>query len=228
MEQRPEQPPEGKLIGDAAARLELSIREAARRAGLSYGRWRQICQGYQNVSPGSFAPVHAPAKTVAKMAKVVGVTPAQLAKAGREDAAEALAGLQQPVAAAPEPPGETPDPGESTVGQVSTAVIRAAVPATVRQIWTRVRHDLAATPAGCTLFADPAQARAWPAGSAPLEVTEEAAAVLDAMRNTLFTDPVENLASRLVAYTWPERIMVAAASLDVLGQRPTKAVRRAG
>jgi hypothetical protein len=223
METRPEQPPEGRLIADAADHLDLSIREAAKRAGISYGRWRQIVMGYQNVSPGSFAPVHAPAKTLAKMARVVGVTPAQLTEAGREDAAEALAGLQQPLAAAPEPPSEPAEPAG-----VSTAVIRAAVPATVRQIWTRVRSELAATPAGRTLFADPAQARAWPAGSAPLEVTEEAAAVLDAMRDTLFPGQVENAASRLVKYTWPERIMVAAASLDVLGQRPTKAARRAG
>ena len=78
MESRPEQPPEGRLIADAASRMELSIREGARRAGISYGRWRQIVTGCQNVSPGSFAAVHAPAKTLAKMAEVVGVTPAQL------------------------------------------------------------------------------------------------------------------------------------------------------
>ena len=75
METRPEQPPEGRLIHDAADRLDLSIREAAKRAGISYGRWRQITVGYQNVCPGSFAAVHAPAKTLAKMAKVVGITP---------------------------------------------------------------------------------------------------------------------------------------------------------
>ena len=75
MEQRPDQPPEGRLIAAAADNLNLSIREAARRAGISYGRWRQIVKGYQNVSPGSYAPVHAPAKTLAKMAAVVGVNP---------------------------------------------------------------------------------------------------------------------------------------------------------
>jgi hypothetical protein len=91
MDQRPEQPPEGKLIADAANRLDLSIREAARRAGISYGRWRQITTGYQNVSPGSFAPVHAPAGTLAKMARVVGVTAEQMETAGqRPDAAEIL------------------------------------------------------------------------------------------------------------------------------------------
>ncbi len=105
MDQRPEQPPEGRLIADAASRLDLSIREAARRAGISYGRWRQIVMGYQNISPGVYAPVHAPARTVAKMARVVGVTPAQLASAGREDAArtleEILHSTQEPARPAP-------------------------------------------------------------------------------------------------------------------------------
>lgn len=74
----------------ALARLGLSAREAARRAGLSEGRWRQITAGYQVVSPGVYAQVHGPAGTVARMAAVVGVTPAQLRTAGRPDAAEAL------------------------------------------------------------------------------------------------------------------------------------------
>ena len=90
MEQRPDQPPEGKLLADAADRLSLSIREAARRAGLSYGRWRQITSGYQNVSPGSYAVVRAPARTLARMAAVVGVTPEQMEGAGRADAAEIM------------------------------------------------------------------------------------------------------------------------------------------
>ncbi len=108
MDTRPEQPPEGRLIHDAADRLDLSIREAAKRAGISYGRWRQITTGYQNVSPGSYAAVHAPAKTLAKMARVVGVTPAQLTEAGRDDAAAVLAELlrAEPAAPAPEPPAE--------------------------------------------------------------------------------------------------------------------------
>ena len=132
------------------------------------------------------------------------------------------------VTAAPEPSRETPDSGDDAAGAIvagngSTAVLRAAVPATVRQIWTRVRRELAPE-----LFADARQARAWPPGSAPLEVTPEVETILDAMRDSLFPGQVENAASRLVRYTWPERVMVAAASLDVLGQRPTVAVSRAG
>ena len=105
MDQRPVQPPEGRLIADAANRLDLSIREAARRAGISYGRWRQIVTGYQNVSPGSVAPVHAPAGTLAKMAAAVGVTPEQMDTEGlRPDAAEAMRHLAVTPSAAPERP----------------------------------------------------------------------------------------------------------------------------
>ena len=92
MEQRPDQPPEGRLIAAAADRLDISIREAARRAGLSYGRWRQIVKGYQNISPGVYGEVrNAPARTVAKMARVVGVTAEQMETEGqRPDVAEIL------------------------------------------------------------------------------------------------------------------------------------------
>jgi hypothetical protein len=68
----------------------LSAREAARRAGLSEGRWRQITAGYQVVSAGVYAPVRGPAATLARMAAVAGVTPDQLRQAGRPDAAKAL------------------------------------------------------------------------------------------------------------------------------------------
>jgi hypothetical protein len=75
----------------ALVRAKLSAREAARRAGISEGRWRQIAGGYQVVSAGVYAPVRGPAQTLARMAAVVGVTPAQLRRAGRPDAARALA-----------------------------------------------------------------------------------------------------------------------------------------
>lgn len=90
MDERPAPPPEGRLIAAALSDSGLSIREAAKQAGISYGRWRQITSGYQNVSPGSFARVRAPARTLAKMASVVRVSPGQLEDAGRTDAAEIL------------------------------------------------------------------------------------------------------------------------------------------
>jgi transcriptional regulator with XRE-family HTH domain len=90
MTDRPEPPPWGTLIAAALRAAGLSAREAARRAGISEGRWRQITGGYQVVSPGVYAQVRGPAATLAKMAAVAGVTAAELCAAGRADAAEAL------------------------------------------------------------------------------------------------------------------------------------------
>ncbi len=90
MTERPEPPPWGALITTALARQGLSAREAARRAGLSEGRWRQITGGYQVVSPGVYAQVHGPAGTLARMAGAAGVSAAELRAAGRADAAGVL------------------------------------------------------------------------------------------------------------------------------------------
>jgi hypothetical protein len=101
MPNRPEPPPWGALITAALGRAGLSVRAAAGRAGISEGRWRQIAGGYQVVSSGVYAPVRGPAGTVAKMAAVAGVAPAELTAAGRPDAAKALAATQTaPTAAA--------------------------------------------------------------------------------------------------------------------------------
>src|SRR5580704_17143585 len=90
MPDRPEPPPWGALITTALARQGLSAREAARRAGLSEGQWRQITGGYQVVSPGVYAQVRGPAGTQARMADTAGVSAAELRAAGREDAAVVL------------------------------------------------------------------------------------------------------------------------------------------
>jgi hypothetical protein len=89
--ERPEPPPWGVLLASGLATAGLSARRAARQAGISEGRWRQIASGYQVVSPGVYAPVRGPAGTVAAMAAVAGLTPAQLRAAGRDDAARLLA-----------------------------------------------------------------------------------------------------------------------------------------
>ena len=91
MPTRPAPPPWGALITAALRQAGLSAREAARRAGISEGRWRQITSGYQVVSAGVYAPVRGPAATLARMASVAGVTPGQLEQAGRADAAAGLA-----------------------------------------------------------------------------------------------------------------------------------------
>lgn len=93
----PEPPPEARLI--AKLRDEkvpsLSMREAARRAGMAPATWTQNEQGYRKVGPGVVIPIRATDDKLAAMALIVGATPAQLAEAGREGAARALEVLQQ-------------------------------------------------------------------------------------------------------------------------------------
>jgi hypothetical protein len=144
MNERPPQPPEGKLIADALEASGLSIREASRRANISYGRWRQITSGYQNVSPGSFASVRAPAGTLARMARVVGVTPERLASDGqRPDAAavlsEILRSAAEPsppprlVAAVPGPP--SPDEMPRPDDRIADPAVRADVHDRMMRLW---------------------------------------------------------------------------------------------
>lgn len=89
-------PPEGALLETlrSAARPKLSVREAARRASISPSRWTQIERGYKQETRELRVPVRAPADTLARMAEVVGATPAQLADAGRKDAADELQRMQ--------------------------------------------------------------------------------------------------------------------------------------
>lgn len=73
------------LIRDALDALDdLTQNRAATAAGMSGTRWRDITRGY--LVKGNVKVV-APAKTIARMARVVGVTPAQLREVGRDDAA---------------------------------------------------------------------------------------------------------------------------------------------
>src|ERR1700739_1414509 len=90
MADRPDPPAWGGLLAVALRAAGRSPREPARRAGISEGRGRQIAGGYQVVSPGVYAHVRVPAATLARMAKVAGVTPEQLTAAGRDDAARVM------------------------------------------------------------------------------------------------------------------------------------------
>lgn len=119
MDSRPEQRREGALIGLAQKRSGLSQRQAAIQAGMSENHWRAIVKGYRTVSAGVYAPVRAPAETIARMARVVGVTPQQLEKAGRADAAEELRNL----------PAEDEPEREPTMAEVlaQLAALRARV-----------------------------------------------------------------------------------------------------
>ncbi len=126
MADRPEPPPWGALIAAALRRAGLSAREAARRAGISEGRWRQITGGYQVVSPGVYAPVRGPAGTLARMAAVAGVSPAQLRAAGRDDAAELLAR----------------QPGEQPAGDQLLERVRAMDPEQARELLAAIAQQL--------------------------------------------------------------------------------------
>lgn len=88
----PAQPREGALIEAARARRvpRLSIRKLAELAGISDARWRQIENGYSTPRKDIHVPVTAPAETLARMAQVADVTPGELRKADREDAAKIL------------------------------------------------------------------------------------------------------------------------------------------
>jgi hypothetical protein len=86
----PEPPPEARLIADKRKNnTRYSHLEAGRRAGISAARWRQLELGYFRVRKENF-PERAPADTLARMAWVVGATPAELRAAGRADAADEL------------------------------------------------------------------------------------------------------------------------------------------
>jgi hypothetical protein len=123
--EHPTPPPEGELITEALKRMrpKVSIREAARRAGISDSWWRQVVRGYQPLRGGGRAPMQGSAETVASMASVVGVTPEQLAAVGREDAAEELRLLEAE---------RTPDdldqrPGESILDHRTRVTARSVL-----------------------------------------------------------------------------------------------------
>lgn len=96
---------------------------AAKEAGMSGTRWRHIVYGEMSAGAGNKAPVRGNARTLAQMAAVVGVTPAQLSDAGREDAAAELRRLQAP---------ELSDAGESSE---SLTVERRYDDAGLQKLW---------------------------------------------------------------------------------------------
>lgn len=95
-------PPEAELIAAARATARLSMREAARRAGISDATWRNV-----ETKPDAARP----ARTVARMASVLSVTPAGLEDAGRRDAAGELRQLMAGTAARVDIPGGDGDAG---------------------------------------------------------------------------------------------------------------------
>ncbi|GAA4627034.1 hypothetical protein GCM10023196_037680 [Actinoallomurus vinaceus] len=97
--------PEGELIRMARlrARPKILMRAAAKAAQMSVEGWGYIERGYRPVGGGENAPVtNTPPETIAHMAHVVGITPEELVKVNREDAARVLdAILREEAASAP-------------------------------------------------------------------------------------------------------------------------------
>lgn len=91
--------PLGALVEARREHLGLSKRQAARIAGISEGRWRQVVSGVQRAG-GVAIPVNPRAETVAAMAHAVGVgVPEALAAAGLPaELAERLADVDPTLA----------------------------------------------------------------------------------------------------------------------------------
>lgn len=84
------------VIETRRASGKMKVREAARRADLSEGRWRQIAKGYQSIGRGLRAPVTAPTSTLARMALAVGLTPDEMTEAGEDRVAEEMLAVADP------------------------------------------------------------------------------------------------------------------------------------
>lgn len=121
----PEPPPEAQLIARLRGEMRLSVREAARRAGIGVATWTQNEQAYRRVAPGMAIRIRATDDKLAAMALVVGAAPGQLREAGRDGAAAILARL---IDAAPDPVAQMVEKirasSEFTEGQ-KRAMIRA-------------------------------------------------------------------------------------------------------
>lgn len=83
------QRPEGALLARLREANRISGRQAAARAGISEGRWRQIEKGFQSAG-GQRVPVRAPASTLASMGNALGASRQQMVEVGREDAADLM------------------------------------------------------------------------------------------------------------------------------------------
>lgn len=108
----PTPPAEAGLIRLAREAKGLSPETAAARAQVQLGgsRWRQIEAGFRRDSDKR---VEAPARTLAHMAHVVGVSPERLDDAGRGDAATILREIEaQEAAVRPAPLPEQAEPSD--------------------------------------------------------------------------------------------------------------------
>ena len=127
----PDIPPEAEVIRLAREAMDMTAQSAAEASrahdgkGVSAAYWRDVERGYGG-RRGQRVPTRASARALAAMARVVGVVPAQLAGAGREDAARVLEEiLRRRVSVLHLPGSDTPPPPE---GFLDAADIAAARP----------------------------------------------------------------------------------------------------
>jgi hypothetical protein len=137
----PPQPPEGALLELTRKRRvpKMSVAAAAQLAGISETRWRQIENGYMVPSAGTYAPVTAPADTLAKMVHAVGATPEQLRRAERDDAADAYERIIGMAGDAPEV--EINDLSQDADWADFEAVVQGT-PASLRAVGLKAARDV--------------------------------------------------------------------------------------
>lgn len=113
------QRPEGALISSAlrASPGRTSAAAAAAQAGIGVTRWRDIISGSRRDGSGERVPVTAPARTLARICEALGITPEELAAAGRPDAAGAMR-EEQHARLTPTPP---PTPAQRAVMSALTS-----------------------------------------------------------------------------------------------------------
>ena len=159
-----------RLAREAMDMTALSAAEASRARGgkgISAAYWRDVERGYGG-RRGQRVPVRASARALAAMARVVGVMPAQLAEAGREDAARVLEEILRRDApgmpAAPAPAGlpHQPPAGATLADRIEGELARLQV---------EVRTEMSRHPTGTppsAIFTHPAEAALMNVTSAPL------------------------------------------------------------
>jgi len=193
-------PPEAELLYLARSGQHLSIREAARRAGISENRWRQVEAGYQTVRKGVRVPANATAATLASMARAVGLTPDRLEAEGqRPDAAGILREMQhQHEAAVPRLSRvrDDKDAAHDSTGRAVDAELAASA------LFLPVLQVRLAEMAGHGNH-HPDGAEEFLEGGDPLDAGEDVAEYLAEAWDIAMNAPVDlDTAARLVARAW--------------------------
>jgi len=169
----PDTPPEAEVIRLAREAMDMTAQDAAEASrardgkGVSAAYWRDVERGHGG-RRGQRVPTRASARALAAMARVVGVHPAQLAGAGREDAARVLEeilrreGPPRALAAVPSPPASLePGPGDifPDVEPEMRPMIDAKLPA-LRHLY-RLAAIKGPDMSGSAIFDSPHEAERW-------------------------------------------------------------------